>query len=391
MQKYMRIEKEEYCERIRNLQAEMEKHDIDVFFCYGNEGVHRNLTYFANYWPAFEVGGLLVGRTGMPLVLNATESLEFAATNAFGIAQVRQCRQFDESDHPVINPGVKPQALKALIDEVSGGRPVRRLGLGDYAIIPHPLYSEILEALPPGAEVLNCDSIVERMRNHKSPAEIRLLEQACIVTEHAFERGLQKIHCGMTQYEMQGVFTAELFREGGEGPGFVMANFTGESTRCSIGRNRHIASRENELITIGFGCHYGGYCGTYSRPFMFGKMPSQLKNEISFMIDLHSELAENWLKPGVTTGEIVEKYNRFFAQRGYGNPPGAPCHGLGIMEDEEPYFQENGRIELVPGMTIAVDNYFRSSAYGFRFEDAVVIEENGARLFTRGNWRTIEL
>ncbi len=61
------------------------------------------------------------------------------------------------------------------------------------------------------------------------------------------------------------------------------------------------------------------------------------------------------------------------------------------MEDEEPFFQTAGAEILKPGMTIAVDNYFRTDDYGFRFEDVAVITETGAEFFTRNNWNYLEL
>lgn len=385
------IKYEEYCERVKKLQIEMERLDLDAFFCYGTEGVYRNLVYLTNYWPAFEVGGVLVGKKGLPLILNATESLEYAETNAFGKAQVRQCIAFDHSESPVINPGVKLRTVKELLDEVTGGKEVKRLGLGDYATIPHPLYQELKEGCSDGVELVNCDMVMEKLRMEKSEAEISMIENACLVTERAFDRALKQLSPVMTQYEMQGIFTGELFKEGGEGPGFAMANFSGKMTRCSIGRNKHMYAGKNQLVTVGFGCHFGGYCGSYSRPFIFGTMPDQLKKEIDFMISVHQKITDEWLKPGVTTGEVTKLYNEYFHKNGYGDPPGAPCHGIGIMEDEEPIFQKTTVDVLKPGMTIAVDNYFRGPDYGFRLEDVAVITDTGARFFTYGNWRHIEL
>ena len=170
-----------------------------------------------------------------------------------------------------------------------------------------------------------------------------------------------------------------------------MASFTGEMTRCSIGRNKHIVAGKNNMCSVGFGATYVGYCGSYSRPYIFGSFTDQMKKEIDFMIEVHRKIGEEWLKPGVTTGEITDLYNEFFRRKGFGNPPGAPCHGLGIMEDEEPFFQTAGAEILKPGMTIAVDNYFRTDDYGFRFEDVAVITETGAEFFTRNNWNYLEL
>ncbi|WP_343210619.1 M24 family metallopeptidase [Anaerolentibacter hominis] len=381
----------EYIRRVDKLQQEMERRNLDAFFCYGSEGVYRNIVYLANYWPAFEPGGILIGRKGLPLVLNATESLEYAQTNAFGGAQVRTCTAFDHSANPVINEGVKLRTLRELLNEATGGKPIKRVGLGDYATIPYPLYLELKEACGETAELVNCDSVMEELRMAKSGEEIGMIESACLLTERAFNHALPKLSPVMTQYEMQGIFTGELFQDGGEGPGFSMANFSGKMTRCSIGRNKHMPAGKNQLITVGFGCHYGGYCGSYSRPFIFGTMPELLRREIDFMISVHLKLADEWLKPGRSTGEITELYQEYFQRKGYGKPPGAPCHGLGIMEDEEPVFQAGAEEILKPGMSIAVDNYFRTEEYGFRFEDVALITDTGARLFTRDNLGYIEL
>ena len=42
------------------------------------------------------------------------------------------------------------------------------------------------------------------------------------------------------------------------------------------------------MINVDFGCRYGGYSSAYDRPFIFGKMPDQMKREIDFMAELPS-------------------------------------------------------------------------------------------------------
>ena len=368
----------------------MERLDLDAMFCYGTEGSYRNLVYFANYQPSFEVGGVLIGRTGLPLVLNASETLEYAATNAFGLSRVRPCAAFDHTPNPILPQGVRLHSLRELLDEVCEGKPCRRLGLGDFGMIPHPLFLELQAAVGTG-ELVNCDEEIEHLRMNKSPREIELLEAAGVRSEKAFEAALGKITPEMTLFEVQGVFAKELYMEGGEGLGFMPVCFSGPLTRCSIGRSKHVRVGEGQILSLGFGCRYGGYCGSYSRPVIFGKFSDRQKREIDFMIGLHQKLAEEWLKSGVTTGQIALQYQQYFADHGFGANPGAPCHGIGIMEDEEPIFQIGGDFVLKENMTVAVDNYFRNDLYGFRFEDVAVLQQNGARLFTGRNWDYIEL
>jgi hypothetical protein len=69
----------DYFERIHRLQAKMAERDLDAVLCYADTGVYDNVFYLSKYWPRFEVGGGLVGRTGTPLVLFGGEAPEFGA------------------------------------------------------------------------------------------------------------------------------------------------------------------------------------------------------------------------------------------------------------------------------------------------------------------------
>lgn len=195
----------------------------------------------------------------------------------------------------------------------------------------------------------------------------------------------------MTEYELEGVLAAELYKNGGEGPSFPILCYSGYRSRSGIGRSTHNKLGRDTLINIDIGCHYAGYASAYGRPILFGKMPDSMKKEIDFMLDLHERLICEWVKPGMTSEAVYQKYYDWFVDHGYGPPPASASHGIGVFEGEPPTFRFNNPTELKPGMTIAGDHFFRSKEYGFRFEDCYRITETGTELFTRDNWRCIEL
>jgi Xaa-Pro aminopeptidase len=386
------ISNEEYKRRIIGLQKKMAEQDLDAVICYGDEGVCANLRYLTTYWPLFEVGGALIGRTGNPLVLIGGEAPEFGGQTPFGMEAVRGCGDFGHTTGPVRDwVGVKYYSLEDLFDEVTGGKGVKRLGIADYVITPHRLYQRMQEACLPEAELIDCGDMLDEMRMNKSPAEIEMIHEACLVSEKAFSNALGMINPDMTEFELQGVLAAELHKNGGEGPSFPILCYSGYRSRSGIGRSTHNKLGTNNMINIDIGCHYAGYASAYNRPIVFGKMTDQMKEEIHFMLDLHETLITKWVKPGITAGAVYEKYYQTFIDHGYGPPPASASHGIGVFEGEPPTFRKNIPTILKAGMTVAGDHFFRSENYGFRIEDCYVITETGTELFTKSRWEYIEL
>jgi Xaa-Pro aminopeptidase len=389
---YKSIPREEYQQRIKNLQAKMNELNLDAVISYGDEGLCANLRYLTTYWPLFEVGGALIGRTGDPLVLIGGEAPEFGGQTPFGMDAVRGCSDFGHTSGAVRDwIGVKYFSLKELFNEITNGKGVKRLGLADYVITPHRLYQRMQEACLPGNELIDCGDMMDDLRLNKSSTEIELIRQACLVSEKAFDTALGLINPDMTEFELQGILAGELHKNGGEGPSFPILCYSGYRSRSGIGRSTHNKLGRDTLINIDIGCHYGGYASAYNRPILFGKMPESMKKEIHFMLELHEKLICEWVKPGKTSGEIYEKYYNHFIDHGYGPPPASASHGIGVFEGEPPTFRKGVPTVLKANMTIAGDHFFRSEQYGFRIEDCYRITETGTDLFTKSRWECIEL
>lgn len=385
------LSKEEYMQRIKRVQSAMADHNLDILLSYGDEGQYMNLYYLTRYWPCFEVGGAMLGRTGKPLVLIGGEAVEFGAMTPFGMESVRPCSDFGHRSGGVRGwLGVKFYDLRELMEEVAQGETIRRIGIPDLSILPYPLYQRILEVCP-GVEIVDCAEMMNQIRLFKTEGEVALLRKASEISEKAFESFLGIVTPEMTELQAEGILIGEMLRLGGETPCFPQTCFSGYHTRCGIGHCTHKVLGRDQLITVGYGCRYGGYCGTYARPFMFGKMPDAMKDQMKFMLDLHEKIIFDWSRPGTMACDVYNRYYDAFVSNGHGEPPAGASHGIGVMEGDGFSFRRHVKVDIAPGMVIAADHYYRAAEYGFRFEDAFVVGEKENSVFTRNNWGFIEL
>lgn len=65
----IRIEDQEFQERIRKTQEMMKQEGLDLLLAYGNEAEPQYVRYYSDYWPSFESAGVLMAAEGEPLLI----------------------------------------------------------------------------------------------------------------------------------------------------------------------------------------------------------------------------------------------------------------------------------------------------------------------------------
>jgi Xaa-Pro aminopeptidase len=97
---------------------------------------------------------------------------------------------------------------------------------------------------------------------------------------------------------------------------------------------------------------------------------------------------------------VASAYEEWVQGRGYGEYLlYGPCHGLGIIEVEPPWLEKTSDYELTPGMCFQADTFFYTPAgsrlgadgrFGLRWEDGLVITEDGCRLLSSEKLEVLE-
>jgi len=373
------IPRSEFQERVRRVQAELARRGLDALLTFGNEAEPQFVRYFSDYWPAFETAGVLIPVEGEPLLIIGPESLTYAQSRS-KIVRIRQILQYRESSEPEY-PGKPLDTLASVLDEISGGKGVGRLGLVGYPITSVPVW-EALRAAMTGKEIVRADDIVVEMRKMKSENELALLRRAFRISELAVEAVLNAIRPGMTETQVVGIAQEVMYRNGAEYEGHPLYVLSGRNSANAIGRPTNKVLREGEIIQLNFGARFGGYSSSVGRPVVLGHMPDDVRGLLQMGLDAANKTMEI-MRAGVEAAWVARAIQAYITERGYGdNILYGPCHGLGLMECEHPWMETNSDYMLQENTTFQVDSFLYTPQFGARWEDGVRVTRDGVEQFS---------
>jgi Xaa-Pro aminopeptidase len=379
----------EFKTRIKRIQEQLEKNGYDAYLVHCNEADQANVRYLSDHWPIFETAGVIVPKAGEAMLLIGPEAEPFAVDRS-RIRKIRKMVEYRESAEPDY-PDIPVSTFSQVFDEVSGGRGVKTLALGDYTILPMPVYDGVKKALGEKGTVVRAERIISGMRQTKSDLEIQMIREAHRISELALEDILKTMKPGMTEKQALGIVYEALYRHGAEAEGFPNYVFGGKKTRNAIARATYDTIKKGKLIQLCIGARYGGYAASVGRPVIFGKMPSVMKKHVQFGLDAHRKTYE-WIREGVVAKEVAAKYIEHFKENGYGKYYlYGPCHGCGIIEVERPWMETISDYRLKENMTFMADTFFTCEEYGFRWEDGFGVKRDGVEEFSSAYQKVIEL
>ena len=379
----------EFNERILNVQKELKKRDLDALIIHSTESDFANVLYLSNHWPVFETAGVIIPKEGEAILLIGPEAEPFAQDRS-KIKKIRKMIEYRESAEPEY-PGIPLSSFSEIFDEISNGKGIKKLGLGDYTILPLPVFDGIKKALGNTAQIVRADDIIANLRAVKSENEIAMIRKAHEITETVLDEILGKIKPGLTEKQVVGMILESIYRNGAECEAFSQYIFSGEKTRHAISRTSYKVLEKDEMIQINIGARYGGYSSSIGRPVVIGKMSSEMKRIVQFGLDAHLKTYE-WIKEGVLASEVAQKFINYYKLNGfekyylYG-----PCHGTGIIEVERPWMETNSNYYLKENMTFMADTFVTTPNYGLRWEDGFRVTKTGVETFSNKWLEVIEI
>jgi Xaa-Pro dipeptidase len=294
------------------------------------------------------------------------------------------------------------RALGEAIRQVFGGSGVRRGELS--SALPYPLVQELSSELP--QVQLSCrrggiDSQLAEMRAVKDAQEMKLIRQACRITDELLgelpgflvgDRPRRRNGSGrgrpVSEAELALFLEGEARARGAEGMGFeTLAASPGRSfgIHCYPAFTTETFLGEGFSI-LDFGVSYGGYTSDVTVTFCGGPLggPRQAMKEA---VEEAYGLAMSLVRPGVPAPAIGQQVAASLRRRGYPLPHGLG-HGIGLDAHEAPSFRdvpgepEGGR-PLQPGMVLAIEPAAYDPQHGgIRLENDAVCTEGGVEWLT---------
>jgi Xaa-Pro aminopeptidase len=364
---------EEYAERRAHAAKLVAGGGFDVLVANSSDADASNVRYFSAFWPLFEMGGVAIAPSGKSALMVGLESEEFAKGRS-PLENLHLMKEYRETANPVY-PGAAGSSYNNVFESIGVKNP-KRIGVAGYLCTNMAMY-EGLKAAYPNAEIVNADYITTKLRAVKSPAELACLREGLRLGEIALDAMLKAVKPGMTELELTGVAINELYSNGAECEAHTIYSFGGQKTTNAISRATHRKLEKGDIVQINVGGKVDGYSPSVGRPFCLGKMTSQQRKLIEFGRDMHYKTFE-WVQAGMVAKEVVIKYEEYVKEQGmeqyylYG-----PCHGLGLMEVEQPWMESISEYILEPNMTFQADTFFYDKDFGLRWENGLRVSESG--------------
>lgn len=379
----------DYQRRIARLQEEMSKADLDVIVTYSSESESASSRYLADFWPFFDFAGVVVPREGpAALITGGPESFEFAQQFS-RIRDIRIHPLFVESSAPDWVPPVEYEEMRSILEAVCGGRP-RRVGLTDWNIFPQAIFQELRQAVG-DAEIVPADDVLLRVKAIKSDYELAVIRKAYWITEQTMIDVLGSIAEGDAEWEIEARAHANMRHMGAEGTSYPIWVCSGPHTHQSLCRSTNRRIERDELVQLTFGAKYMGYCGNMCRPFALGTVPEKARDLMKVALEGFTG-ALNDIRPGVAAQTVFTNYHSTLQRYGYEEfTLYGPAHGTGSSEVEGLWLGRGSDLIIQPGMQFNIDIWLSDGQYGMRYEDGILVTQDGIEELTSFRREIIEL
>jgi Xaa-Pro dipeptidase len=280
--------------------------------------------------------------------------------------------------------------VDALVDLLRESRIERgRIGIerGHEMLPAYPLWElmEIGERLP-GLEFHDASSLLWDLRMVKSPREIDLVRQACLVTSRVYARCLPELHPGMSEVEAARLFAIAHLKEGGEMPRCIVVSDPRDYDLASKPPGaRRFAS--GDFVWFDVGCSVGGYHSDFSRAAVLGRA-SAAQARAQAIINRATTAGLKCVRHGVPASTVARACDQVIDESGLALTSnisrigGRIGHGLGLDVLELPSINAHDSTVLRAGMVLTVEPGVATKDGIFHQEQDVLVTEDGCEILS---------
>ena len=364
----MAIQKQEYIERMKRLQANVRLSELEAFLVTAQDSIYylTGVTYAPLERPFF----ILVRPDAAPVLLAPTLDREHLAS----APNVNEVLSYWDYPSP---PG--QGWAEALLNLVKG---IDRLG------VEPSLSQEIAQVI--AASRPQALPLVERLRSVKSPDEVAMLRQAARYADLGMEKIIHTAYHGVSEIEIFSLGRAvqmQIIKETEFDP--LNTSVLIAAWPARLGTQPHgvpsIADRLREGPNVGLSfLRANGYAAECERTFFVASPSQNMKEMFAMMLEARRR-AFALVRPGVRCSEVDRAANGFLRQEGLGEYLlHRTGHGFGLGNHEGPWVAEGSPDVLDENMLISVEpGLYIPGLGGFRHSDTVLVTSNGYECLTQ--------
>ena len=314
---------------------------------------------------------LAVDRTGGGSLLLGTS--DDVAGEIPGVAR-RAYRDYDLQDTMVIYGDRLAEELRRWFGEKFGR--AKRIAVEDWHL--PQAYSAAIGRAAPGAELVGASRALLGMRASKGEDEVRSVRSATAMVESGFAAAKASAIEGATELEVYAEVDRDAFRRHGHAA-WINGDFAaGEGSLAGGGPPTRRRLARGDTIILDLHAASGNYWSDLCRTFVVGAPPSPEQEGALQALARAKEAGERLLLPGTKGRDVYEAVSAALEKGGFGVLPHHAGHGVGLDDQEPPWFIPGEERELQEGAVVVLEpGVYSPKPGGMRIEDIYVVREGG--------------
>ncbi len=265
---------------------------------------------------------------------------------------------------------------------------LRELGIADYRVGFEEHYVSgsqraRLESALPRLHLVECDALLARVRQIKTPDEIALLKRAADLLDDAFLEVYSAIAPGATERSVHSRMVASCMKRGAT---FAHGWMASSRNTVPAGGQSNMQFLQGDVVRTDYVAYLRGYPGHASRNAVIGT-PSRKQLETYRRVREVYLAAVELCRPGAIVGEICQFVAERFAASGLHFKAQLVGHGVDCWwHQQEPVFARGNKTPLESDMVIALE----PASDEWVTQDLYHVTGHGARLLS-DKFKTDEL
>jgi Xaa-Pro dipeptidase len=285
-------------------------------------------------------------------------------------AAATEVRTYEAKWQSTLRNDQREAASAVLGDWLAGRTRLARVGVEFSACPPH-----VTRQLT-GAELVDVDADLLRLRRRKDPDELALLRRAIAATGAMQQLARGMIRPGMDELAVFSALQAAAVAACGE-----MLTGTGNDYACGVrgGPPRLRPCAAGELYILDLGPAYRGYFADTARVIAVDGRPTDVQFAAWERVCGGLTLVERLARPGVRCRDIYAEVHAWLNAGPVGTWSSHLGHGIGLAVHEPPHLNPRWDDVLAEGDVIAVEPalYDPSLAAGLRLENDYLVTATG--------------
>ncbi len=352
----------DYAGRLRRLQSEIEKNDLDSLL----------ITHLPNIY-------YLCGFTGSAAALLISERDCILFTD--GRYRTQAKKEVRHASAVIDHKSPAVAAAEWLAAQRTRSRPLR-LGIEPESITVG-LRDRLGPVLKGKARLRSAPPLVARARMVKDAVEIQRIRRAVELGASLFRIARKKIRPGVSEVAVAAAMEYEARCGGAGGMSFPTILAAGMRSAIVHGRASSSLIPRRGFVVCDFGVILAAYCSDRTRTVHVGQPSRQARDLYESVLEAQSA-AISAIRPGVTAEEVDGAARRVLRRRKLARYfTHSTGHGLGLEIHEAPRLAAEQTQKLEPGMVVTVEpGVYVPGKWGVRVEDVVVVTSSGCEVLT---------